>query len=78
MTAPAKVRVLREQDQTALLEFVIHEGRNRQIRRLCEAADVRVTRLRRIREGALALGELPVGAWRALTEAELDTLQNEL
>ena len=75
MTAPAKVRVLREQDQTALLEFVIHEGRNRQ---LCEAADVRVTRLRRIREGALALGELPVGAWRALTEAELDTLQNEL
>lgn len=62
MTAPAKVRVLREQDATALLEFVIHEGRNRQIRRLCEAADVRVTRLRRIREGALALGELPVSA----------------
>lgn len=78
MTQPAKVRVLREQDGTALLEFVIHEGRNRQIRRLCEAAELRVTRLRRIREGTLALGELPVGKWRALTEDELSALQDEL
>ena len=78
MTQPAKVRVLREQDGTALLEFVIHEGRNRQLRRPCEAAELRVTRLRRIREGTLALGELPVGKWRALTEDELSALQDEL
>lgn len=78
MTEPAKVRVLHEQGEKALLEFVIHEGRNRQIRRLCDAAELRVTRLRRIREGALSLGELPTGKWRALTAAELAAIHDEL
>lgn len=78
MTEPAKVRIVHEQGEKALLEFVIHEGRNRQIRRLCEAAELRVTRLRRIREGALSLGELPTGKWRALTAAELAAIHDEL
>ena len=78
MTEPAKVRIVHEQGEKALLEFVIHEGRNRQLRRLCEAAELRVTRLRRIREGALALGELPTGKWRALTAAELAAIHDEL
>lgn len=78
MTEPAKVRIVHEQGEKALLEFVIHEGRNRQIRRLCEAAELRVTRLRRIREGALSLGELPTGKWRALTTAELAAIHDEL
>lgn len=69
-----QVRLLRAQEQTALLEITIHEGRNRQIRKMCDMAGLRVTRLRRIREGALALGELPVGKWRYLTPAELQML----
>ena len=74
-TAPAKVVRRWQKDATALLEITIHEGRNRQIRRLCEAAGLTVTRLRRIREGSLALGDLPVGRWRFLTEAELHSLE---
>lgn len=69
-TRPAAVRLLRQEGKTALLEVTIHEGRNRQIRRLCDAAGLTVTRLRRIREGSLELGDLPVGKWRYLTEAE--------
>ncbi|MBQ1264214.1 MAG: pseudouridine synthase, partial [Oscillospiraceae bacterium] len=57
-------------------EFIIHEGRNRQIRRLCEAAGLRVTRLRRIAEGPLTLGDLAVGTWRNLTDDELEALEN--
>lgn len=53
----------------------IHEGRNRQVRRMCEKAGMKVTRLRRIREGALELGDLPLGQWRYLTEEELAKLK---
>ena len=57
-----------------LLEITIHEGRNRQVRRMCEAAGMKVTRLKRVREGSLALGDLPLGAWRYLTEEEVKRL----
>ena len=57
-----------------LLEITIHEGRNRQVRRMCEAAGMQVTRLKRIREGKLALGDLPLGKWRYLTEEEVKSL----
>ena len=70
MTKPAKVRVLNVKDAIAMFEFTISEGRNRQIRRLCEAAGLTVTRLKRIREGAIVLGDLPVGKWRELTAQE--------
>ena len=56
------------------MEFVICEGRNRQIRRLCERAEVRVTRLLRVAEGSLKLGQLAPGAWRKLTDEELESL----
>ena len=52
----------------------IHEGRNRQVRRMCEAAGMHVTRLRRIREGNLSLGDLPLGKWRYLTQEEVKAL----
>ncbi len=78
MTQPAKLRLLSRKDETALFEFVIHEGRNRQLRRLCEAAGLRVTRLRRIAEGPLTLGELPTGAWRPLNRQELEALERAL
>lgn len=74
-TAPAAVRTLNIDGELALFEFIIHEGRNRQIRRLCEAAGLRVTRLRRIAEGPLKLGDLAVGTWRNLSEDELEALE---
>lgn len=66
-----KVKLLRTEQTRAKFLVTIHEGRNRQIRRMCEAAGMRVTRLRRIREGKLKLDDLPMGAWRYLTEEEL-------
>ena len=75
MTAPAQVRLRSAEGSLALLELTLHEGRNRQIRRLCERAGLTVTRLKRIREGAISLGDLPVGKWRYLTEAELASLE---
>ena len=74
-TAPAKVVLRRQRDDTALLEITIHEGRNRQIRKLCEAAELTVTRLRRICEGAIVLGDLPVGKWRFLNDKEVQSLE---
>ncbi len=68
---------LREKKRTALLEITIHEGRNRQIRRMAEAAGLTPTRLQRIAEGPISLGDLKPGQWRYLTEAELDKLKIE-
>lgn len=55
----------------------IYEGRNRQIRRMCEAAGLQVLRLCRISEGSLSLGDLPVGKWRYLTKEEIARLNEE-
>lgn len=74
---PAKVRVISLKDQSAMLEFTLYEGRNRQIRRLCEHAGMQVTRLKRIQEGHLRLGDLPVGKWRMLSSEEVMLLQKE-
>ena len=63
---PAKVGRVEEQR----LRFILREGRNRQIRRMCELVDLEVTDLLRIRIGALRLGELPEGRWRPLTDQE--------
>ncbi len=73
---PPKVCVQKSEQNRARLEITIHEGRNRQIRRMCQAADMEVTRLKRIREGTLSLGKLPLGAWRYLTEEEINQLIN--
>ena len=67
----AQVRVLRQGRDTAVLSITIHEGKNRQIRRMCAAAGLYVKRLKRVQEHALTLGDLPCGAWRDLTEQEL-------
>lgn len=67
---PPKVRLLRQKQGKACFTVIIHEGRNRQIRRMCEAAGMTVTRLKRVREGNLALADLPLGKWRMLTEEE--------
>ena len=67
---PPKLKLLSYQNDRAVLEITIHEGRNRQIRRMCQMAGMQVTRLKRIREGQLELGSLPLGKWRYLTEEE--------
>ena len=51
--------------------ITIHEGRNRQVRRMCAAAGMRVKKLVRVREGTLALADLPTGQWRYLTQEEV-------
>ena len=75
MTSPASVEKIRQTGGTVLLRVTIHEGRNRQIRRLCERANVTVTRLRRIAEGPVSLGELKPGQWRYLTQDEMEKLE---
>ena len=71
------VRKLREGGDKATFEVTIFEGRNRQIRRMCEAAGLTVHRLCRVREGSIALGRLPVGKWRHLTLEEVTALRKE-
>ena len=73
---PAEVSVDKRSDDYTLLAITIHEGRNRQIRKMCEIAGVKLTRLKRISEGSLSLGELKPGQWRYLTEKELQELQS--
>jgi len=72
---PAQVEVLRQTGQTAELVVTIHEGKNRQVRRMCAACGLNVKRLRRVREHTLELGELAPGQWRYLTEAEVEALK---
>ena len=55
----------------AELAITIHEGRNRQVRKMCAAVGLRVTKLRRVREGSVELGDLPAGKWRSLTAEEI-------
>ncbi len=74
MTAPADVSVLSKEEGRAVLEIVLYEGRNRQIRRMCEAVDLEVARLRRIAVGSVKLGMLQTGEWRDLTAAEVESL----
>ncbi len=71
MTAPAKVRVLEEQRGRAVVEIVLYEGRNREIRRMCEALGLEVARLKRIAMGPVRLGMLPQGKYRELTNEEV-------
>ena len=70
-----RVKLLSAQGSSAHLTITIHEGRNRQIRRMCQAAGMQVTRLRRIAEGPVGLGDLKKGAWRYLTSQEIEHLK---
>lgn len=66
-----EVSLLWADGDKAKLLVTIHEGRNRQVRRMCQQAQMSVTRLRRVAEGKLQLGNLPKGKWRYLTEEEI-------
>ena len=70
--APAQLEVLAPNQ----LRVIIHQGKNRQVRRMCALAGLDVQRLVRVREGDLLLGSLPRGKWRRLTSQEVSRLKN--
>ena len=72
---PAQVEELHRSGTAAEYRVVIHQGKKRQIRRMCAAAGLEVTRLCRVAEGGLRLGGLPPGKWRYLTEEELGLIR---
>lgn len=72
---PAVIKLLDEFPDGALLSVTITEGRNRQIRKMCDQSRLSVLRLKRVSEGGINLGTLPVGKWRFLNAKELAILQ---
>lgn len=73
-TAPAMVRKVAFNGQHTIIEVTIHDGRNRQVRRLCEREGLTVRKLTRVAEGTLQLGNLAEGKWRRLTDREVKML----
>ena len=73
-TAPAEIRVVSSEPERCVVEITLYEGRNRQIRRVCEALGLEVARLRRTAVGDVRLGMQPVGSWRYLTPKEVREL----
>ncbi len=76
MTAPADVKMVLKEEGRVVLEMVLYEGRNREVRRMCEALGIEVARLKRTAVGSVKLGMLPQGKWRDLTPLEVDKLFN--
>lgn len=75
MTSPAQIRVLKE-GHKSLVEVIIHEGRNRQVRKMLEKIGHPVISLKRSKIGDISLGNLKVGAYRHLTDEEINYLKN--
>lgn len=76
-TSPAEVSVVDAVDGYTFIEITIHEGRNRQVRKMFEAVDSKVVALQRIKIGTVELGNLPLGRWRHLTSHEVNYLMNK-
>ena len=74
MTSPCEVTVLTEEENRVVLEFILHEGRNRQIRKMCESQGLEVARLKRISIGPVKLGMLKQGDYRELSEQDVKKL----
>ncbi|NBT94116.1 MAG: rRNA pseudouridine synthase [Chloroflexi bacterium] len=70
----AEVDVIATSGRNTRLRIILHEGRNRQIRRMCEAVGLSVVSLVRVRVGGVRLGSLPVGQWRTLTSNEVESV----
>lgn len=74
MTAKCEVTVLTQEENRVVLEFILHEGRNREIRKMCESQNLEVARLKRTSIGSLKLGMLKQGDYRELSEQEIKKL----
>ncbi|MFH1944215.1 MAG: pseudouridine synthase [Acidobacteriota bacterium] len=77
-TAPAEVRLLRQEDRHSFLQIVIHEGRKREVRRMMEAVGHDVLSLKRTRFGSIRLGNLKPGEWRRLEPHEIASLKKSV
>ena len=77
MTSPARVRKAAYNQVETALEVTIHDGRNRQVRRLCEREGLHVRKLTRVAEGLLLLGDLEEGKWRKLSDKEIRKLKEK-
>lgn len=75
MTYPAQLKILRKGEKSTLFHLTIHEGRNRQVRRMCEAVGYPVLSLKRISVGKLTLDDLELGTYRPLTKQEVQYLK---
>lgn len=75
-TLPAEVHIIEKAENRTVLHFVITEGRNRQIRRMCESVGLNVIRLKRTEIAGVKLGMLKIGKWRELNEKEMKHLTN--
>lgn len=73
--APAQAAEVARHEGQAVLRVTIHQGKNRQVRRMCAQIGLHVVRLQRIQEDSLLLGDLPAGKWRYLTDQELQRLK---
>lgn len=75
ITYPAQVTIIKESNENSIVEMKIHEGRNRQIRRMCETVDADLVALQRVQFGPIAINGLKEGAYRELTKKEIEVLQ---
>lgn len=75
-TKPAKMQILEKGERQSTVEIILHEGRNRQVRKMCEAIKHPVAQLKRVATGELKMGDLPKGKHRHLTEKEVKYLKS--
>ena len=77
-TSPARVKVIRKRKTSAWLEIKIHEGKKREVRRMCAAVNLPVIELKRVAIDGLTLGDLPIGKWRYLRDDEIERLKKRI
>ncbi|MDR7869986.1 MAG: pseudouridine synthase [Tissierellaceae bacterium] len=75
-TAPASVKIAKKYENESILDIQIHEGRNRQVKKMCEAINHPVKKLKRVSFGEIEIGGLDIGNWRYLDQEELDYLKS--
>ena len=75
-TKPVEIGIVTRKQDFTVLSMKLYEGRNRQIRKMCEQLELHVMALKRISIGDVKLGNLPIGAWRHLTRAQVESLKN--
>lgn len=75
-TAPAEVRVVKREENRVVIEIILYEGRNRQIRKMCEQVNLKITRLKRVAVGELTIGMLKPGQWKYMNYNEISILKS--